>query len=88
MQFAGTPVVEIKGGAVLNNCGFLSTQYWNGTTDRARYSEVFPSHDRVQKANQKAFDVQPKGRHRDLGVLCPGRGGVRIGGDFHRQAFL
>ena len=41
MQFAGTPVVEIKGGAVLNNCGFLSTQYWNDTTDRARYSEVF-----------------------------------------------
>lgn len=26
MQFAGTPVVEIKGGAVLNSCGFVSTE--------------------------------------------------------------
>jgi adenosylcobalamin-dependent ribonucleoside-triphosphate reductase len=26
MQFAGTPVVERKGGAVLNNCGFRSTR--------------------------------------------------------------
>lgn len=27
MQFAGTPVVELKGGAVLNNCGFVSTRH-------------------------------------------------------------
>lgn len=26
LQFAGTPVAEIKGGAVLNNCGFVSTE--------------------------------------------------------------
>ena len=25
LQFAGTPVMELKGGAVLNNCGFKST---------------------------------------------------------------
>ena len=26
LQFAGTPVVEVKGGAVMNNCGFKSTR--------------------------------------------------------------
>jgi len=41
LQFAGTPVVEIKGGAVLNNCGFLSTKYWHNCEDKNRYSEVF-----------------------------------------------